>query len=85
MVVQAGFDSGYGRALQIDHGYGLVSRFAHTSKLYVGVGDKVERGQLIAAVGASGQVTGPHLHYEVMVNGERVDPMFYIPRSQLPK
>ena len=85
VVIQAGFDSGYGRALQIDHGYGLVSRFAHTSKLYVGVGDKVERGQLIAAVGASGQVTGPHLHYEVMVNGERVDPMFYIPRSQLPK
>jgi murein DD-endopeptidase MepM/ murein hydrolase activator NlpD len=85
IVIQAGFDSGYGRSLQIDHGYGLVSRFAHTSKLYVGVGDKVDRGQLIAAVGSSGQVTGPHLHYEVMVNGERVDPMFYISRAQLPK
>jgi murein DD-endopeptidase MepM/ murein hydrolase activator NlpD len=85
LVIQAGFDSGYGRALQIDHGYGLVSRIAHTSKLYVAVGDKVERGQLIAAVGSSGQTTGPHLHYEVMVNGERVDPMFYISRSQLPK
>jgi murein DD-endopeptidase MepM/ murein hydrolase activator NlpD len=85
VVIQAGFDSGYGRALQIDHGYGLVSRFAHTSKLYVGVGDRIERGQLIAAVGNSGQTTGPHLHYEVMVNGERVDPMFYISRSQLPE
>jgi murein DD-endopeptidase MepM/ murein hydrolase activator NlpD len=85
LVIQAGFDSGYGRSLQIDHGYGLVSRFAHASKLYVAVGDKVDRGQLIAAVGSSGQTTGPHLHYEVMVNGERVDPMFYISRSQLPK
>jgi murein DD-endopeptidase MepM/ murein hydrolase activator NlpD len=85
IVIQAGWNSGYGRSLEIDHGYGLVSRFAHTSRLYVKLGDKISRGQLIGAVGQTGQSTGPHLHYEVMVNGERVDPMFYIPRPELPK
>lgn len=82
-VVMSRWNSGYGRMIEIDHGYGIVSRFAHNARLYVREGDRVERGQLIATIGMTGQTTGPHLHYEITVNGERVDPLFYIPREKL--
>ena len=66
---------GYGYTVEIDHGYGYLTRFAHASRLTVSRGDRVHRGQLIALVGATGRTTGPHLHYEVEVHGQRVDPV----------
>ncbi len=77
-VVQAGWEAGYGNTVTIDHGYGIVTKFAHASRILVTVGDKVERGDRIALVGATGLSTGPHLHYEVHVNGRPVDPRRYI-------
>jgi len=77
-VTQAGWEAGYGNMVVIDHGYGITTRFAHASRLLVRVGDKVKRGELIAQVGNTGLSTGPHLHYEVHVNGKAVDPRRYI-------
>jgi murein DD-endopeptidase MepM/ murein hydrolase activator NlpD len=75
----AGWRSGgYGNTVEIDHGFGIRTRFAHASRIHVRVGQKVERGQMIARVGATGLVTGPHLHYEVEVNGKPVDPLNFI-------
>ncbi|MBP9674698.1 MAG: M23 family metallopeptidase [Bacteriovoracaceae bacterium] len=78
VVVFAGNKSGFGRFLNLDHGYGMETLFAHSSKLYVKAGDMIERGQLIASIGSTGSSTGPHLHYEVRVNGVPVDPLFFI-------
>jgi murein DD-endopeptidase MepM/ murein hydrolase activator NlpD len=77
-VVFAGVEGGYGRVLVIDHGYGLKTRFGHLYKSEVKVGDKVKRGQIIAQVGNSGRSTGPHLHYEVRVNGVADNPRKFI-------
>jgi len=75
---------GYGLTVEIDHGFGYVTRFAHASRLLVRVGQTVERGQTIAEVGTTGLVTGPHLHYEVEVNGVAVDPLNFIITDALP-
>jgi murein DD-endopeptidase MepM/ murein hydrolase activator NlpD len=75
---------GYGLTVEIDHGYGYVTRFAHASRLLVRRGEMVERGQVIAEVGATGLVTGPHLHYEVEVNGKAVDPLNFIIADAVP-
>lgn len=77
-VVQAGWEAGYGNTVTIDHGYGIMTRFAHASRILARVGDKVVRGDRIALVGNTGLSTGPHLHYEVHVNGRPVDPRRYI-------
>ncbi|HYC30850.1 MAG TPA: M23 family metallopeptidase [Gemmatimonadales bacterium] len=77
-VIDAGWESGYGNTVTIDHGFGTVTKFAHTSKILVKVGERVARGQRIALVGNSGLATGPHLHYEVHVNGRPVDPLRYV-------
>ncbi len=77
-VVQAGWEAGYGNTVTIDHGYGLMTRFAHASRILARVGEKVVRGDRIALVGNTGLSTGPHLHYEVHVNGRPVDPRRYI-------
>jgi murein DD-endopeptidase MepM/ murein hydrolase activator NlpD len=74
----AGARPGYGKLITIDHGYGLQTQYGHISKFYVKEGDRVRRGQKISAVGNTGRSTGPHLHYEVRVNGIPVDPYFYI-------
>lgn len=66
---------GFGNTVEIDHGHGYLTRFAHASRLVVSSGDRVHRGQLIALVGSTGRTTGPHLHYEVEVHGKRVDPV----------
>jgi murein DD-endopeptidase MepM/ murein hydrolase activator NlpD len=76
--------NGYGNMVEIDHGYGYVTRYAHASRLHVRTGQTVERGQHIADVGATGLVSGPHLHYEVEVNGREVDPMNFIIGDALP-
>lgn len=77
-VTDAGWESGYGNTVTIDHGYGIVTKFAHCSKLLVKTGQHVSRGQRIALVGNTGLATGPHLHYEVHVNGRPVDPLKYV-------
>jgi len=77
-VTFAGGKARYGLTVDIDHGYGYVTRYAHCSFIEVSEGEKVRRGQIIALVGATGKTTGPHLHYEVHVAGQTVDPMDYI-------
>lgn len=78
IVSFAGYDPGYGKLVSIDHGYGVVTRFGHTSQIYVELGQKIKRRDIIAAVGTTGRSTGPHLHYEVRVNDVPVDPGNYI-------
>lgn len=80
IVSFAGSKGGYGLALNLDHGYGVSTLFAHTSNLFVKEGEKIKRGQLIASVGNSGSSTGPHLHYEVKVDGIPTDPMKFVLR-----
>ncbi len=69
---------GLGLTLVIDHGHGIKTRYGHLSKVFVKKGDRVKRGDIIAAVGSTGRSTGPHLHYEVLVNGINVNPKRYI-------
>jgi murein DD-endopeptidase MepM/ murein hydrolase activator NlpD len=78
VVLEAGWESGYGNTVSIDHGYGIITKFAHASKILVRAGQKVARGQRIALVGNTGLATAPHLHYEVHVNGRPVDPLRYV-------
>jgi murein DD-endopeptidase MepM/ murein hydrolase activator NlpD len=78
IVKVAGLEGGYGKLVVIDHGYGVETRYGHNSRLYVHVGQKVKRGEMLSAVGNTGRSTGPHVHYEVRVNGEPVDPINYI-------
>ncbi len=78
VVVLAGRKSGYGKMVEVDHGYGITTRYGHNSKNLVKVGDRVKRGALIGMVGSTGRSTGPHLHYEVLLNGVSVNPKNYI-------
>ncbi len=78
VVSYVGFESGYGNLVTIDHGYGVKTRYAHNSEVFVKFGQKIERGQKIAAVGNTGRSSGYHLHYEVRVNGLAVNPKNYI-------
>ncbi len=77
-VIQTGWEAGYGNMVVIDHGFGILTKFAHCSRILVRNGQKVARGERIALVGNTGLSTGPHLHYEVHVNGKPVDPRRYI-------
>ena len=74
VVLSAGPKGGYGNAVEIDHGDGLVTLYGHASELFVSKGQTVEPGQEIATVGSTGRATGPHLHFEVRVAGRPVDP-----------
>ncbi|TML65059.1 MAG: M23 family metallopeptidase, partial [Actinobacteria bacterium] len=78
VVVFAGPRGGYGLATLIDHGGSLATLYAHQSQILVSAGQHVVRGQVIGLVGATGYATGPHLHFEVRVNGTPVDPMPYL-------
>jgi len=73
-----GYRSNYGLCLEIEHGYGICTRYAHCSMVKVDEGQSISRGQVVALVGQTGRATGPHLHYEVVVNGQPVDPQDYI-------
>lgn len=78
VVTSAAWSAGYGNTITINHGFGLVTRYAHASRLLVRAGQRVQRGERIALVGNTGLATGPHLHYEVHVNGKPVDPLRYV-------
>lgn len=77
-VVFADWDGGYGKIVLIDHGNGIQTAYAHTATMLVTVGQKVSKGQHIADIGSTGASTGPHVHYEVRIGGERVNPLDYV-------
>ena len=77
-VIVSGWSGGYGYLVVVDHGNGMATAYAHNSSLVAGVGQQVAQGQLIAYVGNTGNSFGPHLHFEVRVNGGAVDPMGYL-------
>lgn len=78
VVTKSGRSGGYGNIVEIQHGYGIITRYAHNTKNAVKVGAKVKQGQVIAYVGSTGLSTGPHVHYEVRVNGAHVNPASYL-------
>ena len=73
--------SGYGKQIVVDHGFGFKTRYAHLSGFAVRRGQLVKRGELIGYSGNSGKSTGPHLHYEVFVNGKHVNPIYYMSKD----
>ena len=78
VVTAAGWNGGYGNMVDVDHGGGIVTRYGHASALAVTVGQQVRRGEVIAYVGSTGRSTGPHVHYEVRVDGQPVNPAGYL-------
>ncbi len=78
IVTFAGRHGGLGNKVIVDHGYGLITVYGHNSQILVKEGEHIKRGMMIARVGSTGRSTGPHLHYEVLVNGVPVDPLHYI-------
>jgi murein DD-endopeptidase MepM/ murein hydrolase activator NlpD len=77
-VIHAGWLGGYGNLVVVDHGNGLATAYAHASAILVGVGQQVAQGDTVSLVGSTGHSTGPHLHFEVRVNGVAVDPLGYL-------
>ncbi|MBE6972234.1 MAG: hypothetical protein E7446_09040 [Ruminococcaceae bacterium] len=78
-VIQAGWNGSYGYSITIAHDFGVATLYGHLNDYHVYVGDYVSRGQVIGLCGSTGVSTGPHIHYEVRLNGERIDPMPYLP------
>jgi murein DD-endopeptidase MepM/ murein hydrolase activator NlpD len=78
IISDIGNDLALGKLLVISHGFGMITRYAHLNKVLVRIGQKVKRGEKIAEIGMSGKTTGPHLHYEVRLDGVPVNPMRYI-------
>lgn len=78
-VTMAGWVDGYGNLVEVDHGGGFVTRYGHNSMLLVVVGQEVKTGDIISLAGSTGRSTGPHVHYEVRVNGTPTDPMLFLP------
>ena len=78
-VIQAGWNGGYGYSVIIAHDFGVATLYGHMNDYYVSVGQTVSRGQVIGECGSTGISTGPHIHYEVRINGEKIDPLPYLP------
>jgi murein DD-endopeptidase MepM/ murein hydrolase activator NlpD len=77
-VAYAGWESGYGNFVLIDHGNGLATAYGHQSRIAVSTGQSVSQGEVIGYVGCTGHCFGPHLHFEVRINGSAVDPLGYL-------
>lgn len=77
-VISAQYTGSYGNLVKVDHGNGVETWYAHTSRMYVTAGQKVKAGDTIAAVGSTGNSTGPHLHFEIRINGNHVNPQIYM-------
>jgi murein DD-endopeptidase MepM/ murein hydrolase activator NlpD len=77
-IIHAGWLGGYGNLVVVDHGNGLATAYAHASSILVAVGQQVSQGQTVSLVGSTGHSSGPHLHFEVRVNGVAVDPLLYL-------
>lgn len=82
-VIEAGYNGGYGRMVEIDHGHGITTRYAHMSSISVSEGQRVEKGTVIGHVGSTGRSTGPHLHYEVRIDDDATDPMRFVKAERL--
>jgi murein DD-endopeptidase MepM/ murein hydrolase activator NlpD len=82
VVTEARYVPGYGKLVEINHGNGLVTRYAHASSIAVKTGDLIEKGQLIARVGSTGRSTGSHLHFEVRMAGHPLDPTLFLQRPE---
>lgn len=80
-VTQAGWVGGYGYLVEVKHAGGIVTRYGHNSAILVYEGQHVDQGSVVALMGSTGNSTGPHSHYEVRVNGESVDPLYFLPRN----
>jgi murein DD-endopeptidase MepM/ murein hydrolase activator NlpD len=78
-VIAAGYKGGYGNMVEIDHGNGLVTRYGHMSKIDTEAGATIARGQMIGQVGSTGRSTGPHLHYELLLNDKAINPRHFLP------
>lgn len=78
VVVKAGWNGGYGRMVEVDHGNGFATRYGHLSKINVTVGKRLNAGDVIGKTGSSGRSTGPHLHYEIRHHGEAIDPLRFL-------
>jgi murein DD-endopeptidase MepM/ murein hydrolase activator NlpD len=77
-VTVAGWNGGYGKMVEVDHGNGFATRYAHLSQIDVEVGQPIRIGQVVGKVGSTGRSTGPHLHYETRVDGDAVDPQKFL-------
>ena len=77
-VTRAGWASGYGKVIEIDHGNGFKTKYGHLNKIYVNKGQQVAQNEAIGEVGNTGRSTGPHLHYEILYNGAHLNPMVFI-------
>jgi murein DD-endopeptidase MepM/ murein hydrolase activator NlpD len=77
-VVLAQWSGGYGRCVEISHGEGIVTKYAHLSTILVRTGQRVARGEVIGRIGSTGNATGPHLHFEVLSNGRAINPMNFL-------
>lgn len=82
VVTQAGWVGGYGYLVEIKHDNGYVTRYGHNSALLVTVGQEVAKGTVVSLMGSTGNSTGPHCHYEVRINGDAVNPMYFLPANQ---
>jgi murein DD-endopeptidase MepM/ murein hydrolase activator NlpD len=81
-IIIAGCQRGYGNVVYVDHGNGISTRYGHLSHIDVEVGQSVKQGELLGLVGSTGRSTGPHLHYEVRINNEPVNPRHYLPGAE---
>ena len=78
VVTWAGERYGYGNLVEINHGNGYVTRYGHNDEIVVKAGDSVERGQTISKMGSTGRSTGPHVHFEVLLNDRQIDPIRFV-------
>jgi murein DD-endopeptidase MepM/ murein hydrolase activator NlpD len=80
VVNSAGYTGNYGNSVLIDHGFGIGTRFGHLSRVVVRPGQTVRRGDVVGSVGATGRATSPHLHYEILLNGQPINPLRLLAR-----